>query len=267
MKLSGQIIWAVAILVAVGRVSGEDALGPVSGGAAVAPTGGGLATLSSTDFYEIKSYSDAEFRAFLGLLAETPTLAPDQLPRGGGGYFSLQHNNWPPLPMDINSNRVWQADGIFILDDVDFDYAAAGKARVQAVTPATAAPAGQTVAAARTVKADGLVDGYPQPVLTISAQTTNILVTITNGVSSLDYDIYWSPALAGPEVDWQALPPPSGPGQTNFLVPLAGWPTAFFRAVFDTNSVPPWKEADPNNPALGVLAVFIDSPTNGTVLQ
>ena len=59
MKAVAKISWAVAIVVAVGRVSGEDALGPVSGGAAVAPTGGGLATLSSTDFYEINSYSDA----------------------------------------------------------------------------------------------------------------------------------------------------------------------------------------------------------------
>jgi len=35
----------------------------------------------------------------------------------------------------------------------------------------------------------------------------------------------------------------------------------------DTNSIPIWKLADPNNPGLGILAVFIDSPADGTVLQ
>jgi hypothetical protein len=31
--------------------------------------------------------------------------------------------------------------------------------------------------------------------------------------------------------------------------------------------LPLWQAADPNNPAAGVLTVFIDSPTNGAVLQ
>jgi hypothetical protein len=35
----------------------------------------------------------------------------------------------------------------------------------------------------------------------------------------------------------------------------------------DTNSVPLWELADPNNPGLGILSVTIDSPTNGAVLQ
>ena len=266
MKAVAKISWAVAIVVAVGRVSGEDALGPVSGGAAVAPTGGGLATLSSTDFYEIKSYSDAEFRAFLGLLAETPTLAPDQLPRGGGGYFSLQHPNWPPLPVDINRNRVWQADGIFILDDVDFDYAAAGKARVQAVTPATAAPAGQTVAAARTVKADGLVGGVPQPVLTITpAESNQVVVSIINGVTNITYDVDTTPVLGNFAASLEISSVIGTNSQTNFTFNLGPYFTGFYRAVVDTNNL--YKLANPTNPAAGYLTVFIDSPTNGTVLQ
>jgi hypothetical protein len=31
----------------------------------------------------------------------------------------------------------------------------------------------------------------------------------------------------------------------------------------DTNGVPLWEAADPNNPGAGILAVFIDSPANG----
>jgi hypothetical protein len=62
----------------------------------------------------------------------------------------------------------------------------------------------------------------PQPVLTITPAVSNqFIVTITNGLSTANYDLYWIPALAA---------------------------------------------ADPNNPALGALAVFIDSPTNGSNL-
>ena len=38
-------------------------------------------------------------------------------------------------------------------------------------------------------------------------------------------------------------------------------------AAMDTNSIPLWEAADPNNPGTGILTVFIDSPTNGAVLQ
>jgi hypothetical protein len=48
---------------------------------------------------------------------------------------------------------------------------------------------------------------------------------------------------------------------------MALYQTGFYRAVIDTNSVPLWEAADPNNPGAGILAVFIDSPANGTVLQ
>jgi hypothetical protein len=224
-----------------------------------------LATLSSTDFYEIKSYSDAEFRAFLGLLAETPTLAPDQLPRGGGGYFSLQHPNWPPLPVDINRNRVWQADGIFILDDSDFNYAAADQARGQTTTQAAATPAAQTVAAARKVKANGLVDGVPQPVLTITPAGSNLLVvTIINGVTNITYDVDTTPVLGNFAESLDISSVIGTNSQTNFTFNLAPYFTGFYRAVVDTNNL--YKLINPTNPAAGYLTVFIDNPLNGSNL-
>jgi len=56
-------------------------------------------------------------------------------------------------------------------------------------------------------------------------------------------------------------------GQTNFVVSTAVYPTGFYRAIWDTNGIPVWQMADPNNPGAGILAVFIDSPTNGAVIQ
>jgi hypothetical protein len=57
------------------------------------------------------------------------------------------------------------------------------------------------------------------------------------------------------------------PGGTNFLLDTEGYPTAFFRAILDTNAIPLWELANPANPASGILKVTIASPANGSVLQ
>jgi hypothetical protein len=44
---------------------------------------------------------------------------------------------------------------------------------------------------------------------------------------------------------------------------MGAYQTGFFRALIDTNSIPLWEAADPNNPSAGILTVFIDSPANG----
>jgi len=35
----------------------------------------------------------------------------------------------------------------------------------------------------------------------------------------------------------------------------------------DSDGVPDWEDADPNNPSIGILTIFIDSPANGATLQ
>ena len=105
----------------------------------------------------------------------------------------------------------------------------------------------------------------PQPVLAITARTTNqMVITVTNGVNYASYDLYTTPLLASP--DWTVLTLGT-PGQTNFPVLFGPYLTGFYLVGFDTNSVQPWDAANPTNPAAGVLAVFIDSPTNGASLQ
>lgn len=95
---------------------------------------------------------------------------------------------------------------------------------------------------------------------------TNLLaITITNGVSMTTYDIYTTPVL-GDTVNfpWTAAVVGTN-GQTNFTVTML-YPNSFYRAVVDTNGVPIWAAADPNNPGAGYLAVFIDTPVNGSNL-
>jgi hypothetical protein len=111
-----------------------------------------------------------------------------------------------------------------------------------------------------------LAQGIPQPVLTITPAASNtVVVTITNGVSVASYDLAWTPFLDNPDYPWTDAAIGTN-GQTNFALPVE-WPSAFFRAEVDTNGVPLWEAADPNNPSAGILTVFIDSPANGAVLQ
>ncbi|MGA9779017.1 MAG: hypothetical protein WBS33_12175 [Verrucomicrobiia bacterium] len=105
------------------------------------------------------------------------------------------------------------------------------------------------------------------PTLTITPLGTNIFsITITNNIGSTDYDLQWTPVLANSDYPWTwaAI---GTPGQTNYLVNGGDYQTGFFRTILDTNSVPLWEAADPNNPALGPLTIYIDSPANGSTLN
>jgi len=105
------------------------------------------------------------------------------------------------------------------------------------------------------------------PVLTIAPLGTNeFSITITNNIGSTDFDLQWTPVLANPEFPW-TWAVIGTPGQTNFLVNMTVYQTGFFRAISDTNSIPLWEAADPNNPGAGILTIFIDSPANGSLIQ
>ena len=104
------------------------------------------------------------------------------------------------------------------------------------------------------------------PVLRISPAGTNqFSITITNSIGSSDFDLQWTPVLDSSDFPWTwaAI---GTPGQTNYVV-TGIYDTGFYRVILDTNSVPLWEAADPNNPSAGILTVFIDSPTNGALIQ
>jgi len=140
----------------------------------------------------------------------------------------------------------------------------------QAAVPQTQAMAltsGATIASGGTVSPDG--QQQPQsgvPYLTIAPAGTNqYLVTLYITNSTASYDLQSTPVLANANYPW-AWASIGVPGQTNYVVPGI-YPNSFFRAILDTNAIPLWEAADPNNPALGALSISIDSPANGSTLH
>jgi hypothetical protein len=114
------------------------------------------------------------------------------------------------------------------------------------------------------ITADGLAQ--TAPVLSIAPTGTNqLLITITNGVGTANYELWWTPVLASPDYPWTTTAVGTT-GQTNFTVNIGPYSTGFYRALQDTNAIPLWEAADPNNQGAGILAVFIDSPINGSTL-
>lgn len=107
------------------------------------------------------------------------------------------------------------------------------------------------------------------PGLTIAPAGTNqLLLTITNAVTDVgSYEVWTTPVL-GDEIDYPWIMAAAGTnGVTNFTVNIGPYDSGFFRAVLDTNSIPLWELADPNNPSSGIFTVTIDSPANGALLQ
>lgn len=106
-----------------------------------------------------------------------------------------------------------------------------------------------------------------QPVLRISNLGSNqFSILITNGISSTNYTLFWTPALEDQNYPWQVLTN-STVGESNFIVNAAGWEAGFFKVLvgtdFDGDGWPEWSDAQPQNPAVGILSVTIDSPING----
>jgi hypothetical protein len=105
------------------------------------------------------------------------------------------------------------------------------------------------------------------PGLSIARTGTNqLFISITNGISTNNYDLYWTPVLANQNYPW-TVAGVGTPGQTNFTVSMSASPAGFYRVLVDDYTIPLWEAADPNNQSAGILSVFIDSPTNGAVLQ
>jgi hypothetical protein len=104
------------------------------------------------------------------------------------------------------------------------------------------------------------------PVLTITPLGTNqFSITFTNYPAST-WDLQWTPILDDPDYPW-TFAAVGTPGQSNYVLNMEDYQSGFFRTILDTNSVPIWEEADPNNPGAGILTVFIDSPTNHATLN
>jgi len=106
-----------------------------------------------------------------------------------------------------------------------------------------------------------------QPVLRIESLGTNQFnIVITNGVTTTNYTLFWTPSLADENYPWKVIGIGTI-GQTNFIVNGDPWPVGFFRMLIgkdqDGDGWPEWQDAQPLNPNVGILSITIDSPTNG----
>jgi len=111
----------------------------------------------------------------------------------------------------------------------------------------------------------------PAPVLQATLVSSNqINVLITNGVSTANYELYWTPVLADPIYPWTLLSIGTL-GQTNFGVLMNYSEIGFMRAAigsdWDGDGVQNYRDGNPSDASVGALTITIDSPTNGTVFN
>jgi hypothetical protein len=108
----------------------------------------------------------------------------------------------------------------------------------------------------------------PPPGLTISALGSNQYSVVITNVGLTNYELYWRPVLGDSNYPWQLIHLYTN-GTTNYPADGGEFTSGFYMATVEqvVNGVPDYELADPNNPALGILTVTIDSPTNGAVLQ
>ena len=231
--------------------------------------------LNPGDLQELRHLNNTQLAAFLGSLSVTPLLPFNNLPFHGraGTFYSLQHPEWPPLPADFASSSTWQMNGFYLMNDLTYDYvaaAAAAEAAAKAAAEAANPPSKKSKLLASAIKPGvqaKLLDPNGPPILTV-AQTngTQLLITITNPKNPQNYELLSTPILANSSYPWTPIAVGTT-GQTNFTVNMGPYFAGFFRALQDTNAIPFWQAADPNNQATGVLTVYIDNPANATQLQ
>ena len=112
-----------------------------------------------------------------------------------------------------------------------------------------------------------IADEVPTPRIDIVVtNSTQLSITITNGVSFANYELYRR-SLLDPNWGWH-LHTIGSAGQTNFITDMGIENTGFFQVTvgndWDGDSAPNYSDADPNNAAIGILSITIDSPTNGS---
>ena len=83
--------------------------------------------VSVEELPSLRKLTDAQLGVFLDALDVTPQIPCTSLPRNGqlGNFFSLQHPEWPPLPINTSQSPVWQMNDFYLMNDLTYDYDAA----------------------------------------------------------------------------------------------------------------------------------------------
>ena len=197
---------------------------------------------SPASLSSIESYSDAQLKQLINVLATTPLIWPANLPDNGmaGTYWSLAHPDWPPLPatfgtpvwnltpysaspmsasaMSADSTMSTGSSGFYLLDDVDYPPSPGGGGGTNVYNPA----------------------GNFQPLILTSndlylviAGTTNTGTSMTAflmihppaGTNDGVYDLFATTNLAPSAWQWILR---CNPGQTNLTVTGLAYPNEFF---------------------------------------
>ncbi len=124
------------------------------------------------------------------------------------------------------------------------------------------------LAAAFTISAlSAQAQSIPAPGMAVSLTGTNqLLISITNGVTNANYELYYTPVLGDAAYPWTQLAVGTV-GQTNFTVDRGVSSQSFYLLAvgldWDNDGIPNTEDADPNNASVGRLTITIDSPSNG----
>ena len=80
----------------------------------------------------VPSVSAANLNPMLQAVETTTPQAAESVP-SVGTFWSAQNPNWPPLPSNINNLDAWNlGNGVYMLDDFNFDYQAQAQSRAMA---------------------------------------------------------------------------------------------------------------------------------------
>ena len=92
-------------------------------------------SFSASDLRTLPTLSDDQLTALLDTLDAVPQISAEALPyHKAGTYWSLANPTWPPLPVNALGVSMWKmgADsGTYLLNDLNFDYAAASQPVIQ----------------------------------------------------------------------------------------------------------------------------------------
>ena len=82
----------------------------------------GLDTFESGDLPGLHRLNDQQLQVFLNLLGSVPQIPIEAQTRYGGTYYSLKNPSWPPLPGNTAGEPIWQMNGFYLINDLNYDY-------------------------------------------------------------------------------------------------------------------------------------------------